>query len=172
MTGLTSNPTIFDHAIKNSNDYDAAIRQKMKEGKSGEALFFELALEDLKQAADLFRPVHDLTNGVDGWVSWRSRPCWPTTLRPPWPRPRLSTPAQRHAQSLHQDSRHQGGTPCHRGGDLRGRAGQRNAPVLARTVCRGRRGIPARHRAAHRCRVESAMSAPWLRSSSADGTLQ
>ena len=74
VTGLTSNPTIFDHAIKNSNDYDAAIRQKMKEGKSGEALFFELALEDLKQAADLFRPIHDLTNGVDGWVSLEVSP--------------------------------------------------------------------------------------------------
>jgi transaldolase len=74
VTGLTSNPTIFDHAIKNSNDYDAAIRQKMKEGKSGEALFFELAVEDLKQAADLFRPIHDLTNGVDGWVSLEVSP--------------------------------------------------------------------------------------------------
>src|ERR1035441_6180393 len=74
VTGLTSNPTIFDHAIKNSNDYDAAIRQKMKEGKSGEALFFELALEDLRQAADLFRPIHDLTNGVDGWVSLEVSP--------------------------------------------------------------------------------------------------
>ena len=57
ITGLTSNPSIFDHAIKNSNFYDDAIRQKMKQGKSGEALFFELALEDLRQAADLFRPI-------------------------------------------------------------------------------------------------------------------
>src|ERR1039457_3542683 len=57
VTGLTSNPTIFDHAIKNSHDYDNAIRQKLTEGKSGEALFFELALEDLRQAADLFRPI-------------------------------------------------------------------------------------------------------------------
>ena len=69
VTGLTSNPTIFDHAIKNSTAYDAAIRQKLKEGKSGEGLFFELALEDLTQAADLFRPIWDKTNGVDGWVS-------------------------------------------------------------------------------------------------------
>ncbi|NQV25698.1 MAG: transaldolase, partial [Rhodopirellula sp.] len=69
ITGLTSNPTIFYHAINNSREYDAAILQKLKAGKSGEALFFELALEDLKQAADLFRPIHDLTNGVDGWVS-------------------------------------------------------------------------------------------------------
>jgi transaldolase len=74
VTGLTSNPTIFDHAIKNSHDYDDAIRQKLKEGKLGEALFFELALEDLRQAADLFRPIHDQTNGVDGWVSLEVSP--------------------------------------------------------------------------------------------------
>ncbi len=74
VTGLTSNPTIFDHAIKNSHDYDDSIRQKLKEGKSGEALFFELAIEDLRQAADLFRPIHDQTNGVDGWVSLEVSP--------------------------------------------------------------------------------------------------
>jgi transaldolase len=74
ITGLTSNPTIFDHALKNSNDYDDAIRQNLKEGKSGETLFFELAIDDLRQAADLFRPIHDQTNGVDGWVSLEVSP--------------------------------------------------------------------------------------------------
>ena len=74
VTGLTSNPTIFDHAIKNSTAYDAAIRQKLKEGKSGEGLFFELALADLTQAADLFRPIWEKTNGVDGWVSLEVSP--------------------------------------------------------------------------------------------------
>ena len=74
VTGLTSNPTIFEHAIKNSTAYDTAIRKKLKEGKSGEALFFELGLEDLTQAADLFRPIHDRTNGVDGWVSLEVSP--------------------------------------------------------------------------------------------------
>src|SRR5665213_298886 len=74
VTGLTSNPSIFDLAIKNSNSYDEAIRQKKKEGKSGEALFFELAIEDLRQAADLFRPVHDRTAGMDGWVSLEVSP--------------------------------------------------------------------------------------------------
>jgi transketolase len=74
ITGLTSNPSIFDHAIKNSNFYDDAIRQKMNEGKAGEALFFELALEDLRQAADLFRPIYDRTNGTDGWVSMEVSP--------------------------------------------------------------------------------------------------
>jgi transaldolase len=74
VTGLTSNPTIFDKAIKEGGFYDAAIRQKSAEGKSGEALFFDLALEDLTQAADLFRPIHDSTGGVDGWVSLEVSP--------------------------------------------------------------------------------------------------
>jgi transaldolase len=71
VTGLTSNPTIFDQAIKHSQDYDATIRQS---GKSEEALFFELALEDLTRAADLFQPIHDATNRVDGWVSLEVSP--------------------------------------------------------------------------------------------------
>src|SRR6516162_5099154 len=74
VTGLTSNPTIFDHAIKKSSAYDEAIRKKLTEGKSGERLFFELALEDLTQAADLFRPIWEKTNGVDGWVSLEVSP--------------------------------------------------------------------------------------------------
>src|SRR5271166_6092356 len=74
VTGLTSNPTIFDHAIKNSTGYDDTIRKKLSQGKSGEGLFFELALEDLTRAADLFRPIHDNSNGVDGWVSLEVSP--------------------------------------------------------------------------------------------------
>ena len=74
VTGLTSNPTIFDHAIGNGNDYDDAIKSKLADGKSGEKLFFELALEDLTEAADLFRPVYDRTSGVDGWVSLEVSP--------------------------------------------------------------------------------------------------
>jgi transaldolase len=74
VTGLTSNPTIFDHAIKNSSSYDGAIRKKLDQGESGESLFFELALEDLTRAADLFRPVFERTNGVDGWVSLEVSP--------------------------------------------------------------------------------------------------
>jgi transaldolase len=74
VTGLTSNPTIFDHAIKNSSAYDLSIARKLKQGKSGEALFFELAIEDLTRAADLFRPIYDRTNGVDGWVSLEVSP--------------------------------------------------------------------------------------------------
>src|SRR5499426_3344748 len=74
ITGLTSNPTIFDHAIKNSSAYDAAIRKKIADGKSGEDLFFELALEDITRAADLFRPIWERTRGVDGWVSLEVSP--------------------------------------------------------------------------------------------------
>src|SRR6201981_4131901 len=74
VTGLTSNPTIFDHAIKNSTSYDAAIRDRLAQGKSGEALFFELALEDIIRAADLFRPIFDKTDGVAGWVSLEVSP--------------------------------------------------------------------------------------------------
>src|SRR5262245_49588653 len=74
ITGLTSNPTIFDHAISKSHDYDAAIRDRMRQGRSTETLFFELAVEDLTQAADLFRPIHDRTDGIDGWVSLEVSP--------------------------------------------------------------------------------------------------
>jgi transaldolase len=74
VTGLTSNPTIFDHAIKNSAAYDAPIRKKLAKGKSGEELFFDLALEDLTRAADMFYTTHVRTNGMDGWVSLEVSP--------------------------------------------------------------------------------------------------
>jgi transaldolase len=74
VTGLTSNPTIFDHAIKNSAAYDASIREKLSKGKAGEELFFELALADITRAAALFRPIHDRTGGIDGWVSLEVSP--------------------------------------------------------------------------------------------------
>jgi len=74
VTGLTSNPTIYDHSIKNGATYDSAIAAKVRRGRSGEELFFELALEDLTRTADLFRPIHEQTNGVDGWVSLEVSP--------------------------------------------------------------------------------------------------
>jgi transaldolase len=74
VTGLTSNPTIFEHAIGETNFYDSAINTKRAAGKSGEALFLELALEDLTQAADIFSPIHNATGGVDGWVSLEVSP--------------------------------------------------------------------------------------------------
>ncbi|MEO6804465.1 MAG: transaldolase [Granulicella sp.] len=74
ITGLTSNPTVFDHAIKNSTAYDDVIRQKTKEGMGAEDLFFELALDDLRRAADLFLPAHKQSEGMDGWVSLEVSP--------------------------------------------------------------------------------------------------
>jgi transaldolase len=74
ITGLTSNPTIFDQAIKKGTAYDESIRARLSNGLSGEKLFFEIALEDITRAADLFRPVHERTAGVDGWVSLEVSP--------------------------------------------------------------------------------------------------
>jgi transaldolase len=128
VTGLTSNPTIFDQAIKNSSFYDDAIQQKALAGKSGEALFLELALEDLTQAAELFRPIYDTTGGVDGWVSLEVSPlltgCGAASC------------ARSTGQSFHQDSRHS----CRPSGDrrvyLRRRADQCDAALLGRAVHR------------------------------------
>ena len=74
VTGATSNPTIFNHAIQHSSAYDTPIREKFQQGKSGEDLFFDLALGDLKRAAAMFAPIHNQTNGVDGWVSLEVSP--------------------------------------------------------------------------------------------------
>jgi len=74
VTGLTSNPTIFDHAIKNSSAYDKAIGDTLRRGKSGEELFFELAWHEITRAAQQFRPIYEKTNGVDGWVSLEVSP--------------------------------------------------------------------------------------------------
>jgi transaldolase len=74
VTGLTSNPTIFDHAVAHSTSYDAEIRRLVGAGKSGEALFFELAIQDLTKAAELFAPIHRRTAGVDGFVSLEVSP--------------------------------------------------------------------------------------------------
>jgi len=74
VTGLTSNPTIFDEAIGKTAAYDKGIRQKAQAGMSGENLFVELALEDLRRAADIFRPEFDRTQGIDGWVSMEVSP--------------------------------------------------------------------------------------------------
>ncbi len=74
VTGLTSNPTIFHQALKSGTAYDATIREGLRAGKSGEGLFFEIALADLTQAADLFMPVHERTSAVDGWVSLEVSP--------------------------------------------------------------------------------------------------
>ncbi len=74
VSGLTSNPTIFDNAIKSSQDYDASIAEGLRRGWKGERLFLSLAIEDLRAAADLFRPTFEATNGRDGWVSLEISP--------------------------------------------------------------------------------------------------
>src|ERR1700735_4288196 len=104
VTGRPSNPTIFDKAIKDSRFYDEAIHDKAAAGKSGEGLFFELALEDLTRAAALFRPGREFDT------------------------------ARAASQPVHQDSGHRGGHARHRGDDLRRRAGERHAAVLVRAV--------------------------------------
>ena len=134
VTGLTSNPTIFDHAIKNSTAYDAAIRRSSKDGTSEEELFFELAIEDLTRAATLFRPIYDRTDGVDGWVSLEVSPllAYDTAST-------LAAAKQLHARAgqpnlLDQDSWHQGRPTSYRGGDLCRCAGQRHALILPRAL--------------------------------------
>jgi transaldolase len=74
VTGLTSNPTIFEKAIGAGSAYDAQIGELARGGRAGEDLFFALAVDDLARAADLFRPVHERTGGVDGWVSLEVSP--------------------------------------------------------------------------------------------------
>ncbi len=74
VSGLTSNPTIFEHAIGSGSLYDDAIQKSAALGESDEGIFFELALDDLTRAADLFRPIFDATDGIDGWVSFEVSP--------------------------------------------------------------------------------------------------
>jgi hypothetical protein len=107
VTGLTSNPTIFEHAIKNSTAYDVDIREKLKEGKSEEEVFFELALADLTRAADLFRPIYDQTNGLDGWVSLEVSLLLAHDTAPPLLRRKICLP-ERVVQTSSSNSRHEG----------------------------------------------------------------
>ncbi len=145
ITGLTSNPTIFDQAIKHGTGYDAGIRERMRAGKSGEDLFFEIALEDLTRAADLFRPIHERTAGVDGWVSLEVSPLLAHAAK--------STLAE--AKDLHARAGRANlfikipgtteGLPAIERGNICGRSGQRDAAFLIRALCQGSRGVAARH---------------------------
>ena len=153
VTGLTSNPTIFAQALKNSRAYDPAIARKTKEGRSGEELFFELAIEDLGRAADIFRPVHDRTAGVDGFVSLEVSPVLAHDTEST-----LAAAKELHARAgrknlLIRDPRDDGGPPRHRGGHLRRDPRERDAPLLARALPRRRRRLLPRDRAAHRGRA-------------------
>ena len=156
ITGLTSNPTIFDEAIGNTDAYDDGIRDKAKAGKSGEALFMELALEDLRRAADLFRPVFDATDGVDGWVSMEVSPLLANDTSGSIDAAARIHRQARTAQSVRQDSGHARRRSGDRGIDLRRGADQRDPVVLARAIHRRGRSLSSRHRTAHRCRPRPA----------------
>ena len=139
VTGLTSNPTIFDRAISGSASYDAEIHRQLDAGHSGEALFFNLAIQDLTRAADLFAPVHQRTGTVDGFVSLEVSPLLAYDTRGD---ARAGEGAARpggQAQPLHQDPRDHRRPAGDRGGDLRGRARERHPAVLdRRSICRRR----------------------------------
>ncbi len=94
ITGLTSNPTIFEKAMAKGSAYDAQIAESSRRGLRGEALFFALALQDLREAADLFKPVHEATHGVDGWVSLEVSPLIAHDARPS-----IAAAAALHAQA-------------------------------------------------------------------------
>jgi Cof subfamily protein (haloacid dehalogenase superfamily) len=144
VTGLTSNPTIFERAIKSSSAYDESIAHGKAAGASGEDLFFKLALEDLSRAADLLRPSFDRTDGVDGWVSLEVSPLLAhdaegtlaaaKELFAAADRPNLMIKIPGTAESL----------PA---------IGECDAALFARAVPRRRRVFPARHRAPHRRRA-------------------
>ena len=148
VTGLTSNPTIFDHAIKNSTAYDAAIRKKLEEGKSGEELFFELALEDLTRAADLFGPSTTAPTAWTAGYRWRFPPSGPRHGQHSRCGQESARPSGA-SQSINQNSGDQRRSPRDRRGDLRRRADQRYTLVFPRALHRGGRGFFARRRAAH-----------------------
>ena len=147
--GAHFEPTIFDHAIKNSGTYDADISRRAPSAKSAEDLFFDLALADLTRAAELFQPVFARTDGVDGWVSLEVSPLLAHDTNSTLAAAR-NLHQRRQAQPLHQDSRHRGRTARHRGGDLCRRSGQCHAALLSGAICCGGRSLPARRRAAHR----------------------
>ena len=151
VSGLTSNPTIFDHAIRNTNLYDDAIRDASARGRSGEALFLDLALEDVTEAADLFRPIHDATAGIDGWASLEVSPLLAddaaATVRETV---QLHARARRPNLFIKIPGTRAGVTAIEESIFAR-RAGQRHVAVLARTVRRRGRRLHACCGAAHCC---------------------
>ena len=153
ITGLTSNPTIFDHAISKSTAYDHDIRAMTRSGVAREDLFFRLAIADLQQAADLLRLIHNRTAGVDGWVSLEVSPLLAMTRADGRCR-EFSSCRRGSAQSVHQDPWNQGGRPGDRGSHFQGRADQRHAAFLARTIYCCSRGVHGRPGTPDRVRIE------------------
>jgi transaldolase len=106
VTGLTSNPTIFEHAIAKSNSYDAEVRRLRITDIPVEELFFELALQDLTRAADLFASVHESTAGVDGFVSLELSPLLAYNTKKSVSAAKLLHEKGKSPESVHQDSRY------------------------------------------------------------------
>jgi len=167
VTGLTSNPTIFDHTSRAVTAYDTAIREGLAKGRAGEVLFFDLALDDLTRAPTS-RPVHDGTNGVDGWVSLEVSPLLAhetaKTVAPPGtlcaggtPNLFIKIPGTKE------------GLPAIEEAIFAGVPVKRNVAVFARAVRGSGRGVFARHRTAYCRRAQIPRSAPWPRCSSAAG---
>ena len=143
ITGLTSNSTIFEHAITHSHAHDAAIGRRVQQGKGGEELFFELALEDVRRAADFFRPRCERTEGVDGWVSLEVSPLLAHDSRGTLAAARaLHTRAARPRDD--QDPGDARRPSSHRRVPVRRRSDQCHIVVLAGTVSCGGRKISAR----------------------------
>ena len=136
MTGLTSNPSIFDKAIE-SGDYDDAIRGRPRPGSSDEELFFDLAIEDLRRAADLFLPIHERTDGVDGWVSLEVSPLLAYDTAATIEAAKDAARAGRRGPTcfIKIPGTDRGPARDHRG-DRGRRTGQRHAAVLGRPVPR------------------------------------
>ena len=120
VTGLTSNPTIFEQAIKNSPAYDPAIRTGLAAGKSSEATFFDLAIADITRAADVFRPIWERTNTVDGWVSLEVSPLLAYDTAEYAGRGQGPVRPGQAPKSLHQDPGHHRRAAGHRRSHLRG----------------------------------------------------
>ena len=170
VTGLTSNPTIFDHAIKNSTAYDAAIREKLKQGQIGRGALLRTGAGGPHPGC---RPVStdprpDQRRGRVGVAGSVAVAGLRHSQHPG--RGQGSARAGGTAEPVHQDSRHQGRPAGHRGSDLCRHPDQRHSAVLPRAVSGGCRGVPARHRAAHRGRAQSRLSARSPRCLSAAGT--
>ena len=169
VTGLTSNPSIFDKAIAGGG-YDDAIHEKAEARTEREPLFFELAIEDLRRAADMFGAIHERTDGVDGWVSLEVSPLLAYDTE--------ST--VQAARTLHEQAARDNlfikipgtaeGLPAIEEADLRRCPGERHAALLARAVPRGGRRVHAGRRAAHRCRPQSRRRARSRPSSCRGGT--
>ena len=150
VTGLTSNPTIFDHAIKGSTAYDAPIRDLLAKGKSGEGLFFDIALADITKAADLFKPVWERTSGVDGFVSLEVSPLLAYDTKSTLAAAKdLSGRAKRPNLFIKIPGTKEG-LPAIEEAIFAGIPVNVTLAVFARALCGGRRRLYARRRAAHR----------------------